>query len=259
MLRVHLRRQGKSVVGSARVVVAVGVVATLALFGWPSAALASGDESDVAAMVNGARDGQGLSSLAYDGKLAAIAESHSAQMAQSGAIFHNSGLPGDVNSSGMRWSAIGENVGLGADVGHVEDAFMGSAEHYANIMDARFNAIGVGVASDGNGHVYVTQVFATIETASAPAGSSGAPVPAVPAPASSAAQPALAPIVSPAFAPRRVVAAGPSEPSVPAGWARAEDGSLVPGSFYACTLDEWVGSAVTPGSVANPPAGSAHC
>jgi hypothetical protein len=244
----------------------MGLVATVALLGWPRLAAASGGEGMVAWMVNDARGGQGLATLANDASLAAIAESHSAQMAQSGTIFHNSGLPGDVGSSGLRWSVVGENVGLGADVGHVEDAFMQSPEHYRNIMDARFNAIGVGVASDGAGHVFVTQVFAEIvSAAAAPATTNpttaaptvAADVPAVPA--SSDEQSAPAPVAQHEFAAREGVETRSSPPRVPAGWVRAEDGSLVPATFYACAGEQWVGSVATTGSVANSPSVSASC
>lgn len=120
------------------------VLAMTAVVGVPHAAGApAGGEGAVVTMVNDARAGQGLAALADNETLRAIAGSHSERMAQAGSIFHNSGLPDEVSSSGMRWSVVGENVGLGADVEHVEHAFIASPEHYANIMDARFTAIGV--------------------------------------------------------------------------------------------------------------------
>jgi hypothetical protein len=199
----------------------------------PPIAWASGSVAD---MVDSARAEEGLGALAYNEGLAGIAEAHSASMRDTGTIFHNSSLGSEVSSSGMRWRLLGENVGMGFDVEHVEQAFMESAEHHQNIMDARFNAIGVGVAQD-SGHVYVTQVFARLEVAAPPSMSRAQDSGSAPVSAVAAARPVVRTI--------QTVAAEPNRSNDPPGFTRAEDESMVPVSYYAqqmCSGQGWVGS-----------------
>jgi hypothetical protein len=191
-------------------------------------------------MVNSARAEHGLGSLAYNGTLTTIAEEHSAAMRDAGTIFHNSNLGGEVSSNGLTWRVLGENVGVGADVEHVEQAFMESAEHHQNITDDRFNAIGIGVQQDSSGHVYVTQVFAQLEVATPP------PVTRPPPTVAVVSVPAPDPAPAPAAArPTQNVAAETPTTSDPPGFMRAEDESLVPISYYAqqiCSSQGWIGS-----------------
>ena len=85
-------------------------------------------------------------------------------------------LVGDMQSSAVDWAnhlgAIGrlehralagplplaENVGMGADGDRVQDLFMKSPGHMANIVDARFNEMGIGVFQTGS-KVWVTYSF----------------------------------------------------------------------------------------------------
>jgi hypothetical protein len=124
-------------------------------------------------------------------------------MRAAGDIFHNPSLAHDLTAAGLRWTVAGENVGVGASVDSVEKAFMNSHEHRSNILDRRFNAIGVSVVAADDGHVYVTQIFAQLVR------------------------------TSPAPAATRVVGAhSMSERPACARTMLAEDGSRVPVSFY---------------------------
>ncbi len=83
-------------------------------------------------------------------------------MAGTGRIFHNDKLATDLRASRLSWSLTGENVGVGPSVEVIQNAFMHSAEHRHNILDGRYNAIGVGVTSAADSRIYVAQVFAQV-------------------------------------------------------------------------------------------------
>ena len=61
------------------------------------------------------------------------------------------------------WCAAAENVGRSGDggtLGGVHTAFMNSSGHRANILNARWTDLGVGVARDARGEYFVVHVFA---------------------------------------------------------------------------------------------------
>ena len=136
----------------------------------PASALAStaGFEAQFIADMNSARSANGLApySVAYD--LTSIARSHSAQMASSQTLYHNPSLTSQVQN----WQAVGENVGEGPTVSDIHTAFMNSPEHRANILDHDFTQVGVGVAVDKNGMIWVTEDFRKPMSSSSSAGTS---------------------------------------------------------------------------------------
>ena len=65
----------------------------------------------------------------------------------------------DANLELLQWDeTLGENVGYGATIASVHRGYMNSSGHRQNILDRRFNYIGVGYAKSGN-RVYTVQVF----------------------------------------------------------------------------------------------------
>ena len=58
----------------------------------------------------------------------------------------------------VRWCSIGENVGYGGSVPAIEDAYMASPGHRANILSSKWNGVGVGYARNGN-RIFTVQVF----------------------------------------------------------------------------------------------------
>src|SRR5204862_1717148 len=66
----------------------------------------------------------------------------------------------------------GENVGVGPNVDSLEDAFMNSPEHRANILDSDYTEIGIGTAVGKDGRLYVTQDFRQPMHSSSSSGSS---------------------------------------------------------------------------------------
>lgn len=85
------------------------------------------------------------------------------------------------------WSRAGENVGRVPDGGTVQslhDAFVNSSAHRANMLNAQYNAVGVGVKYDAEGMLYVT--FEFLSTVGAP--NSTGPVVGFPEPPEGATQ-----------------------------------------------------------------------
>lgn len=140
------------------------VVASIVALAAPAAA--SEVESCFTSSLNAARASAGRAALATRSDLVSIARRHSAQMAASGTIYHNSNLQNEAPSD---WVSLGENVGTGATCPDIHQAFMNSAPHRANILDPDYNLVGVGVAIADNGAIYVTEVFEQ-SSAAAPSG-----------------------------------------------------------------------------------------
>lgn len=133
------------------VVLAALVMATLA----PTVALADADaESAFVSAANRERAAAGLSPLAVADDLVAVARRHSATMADGHDLHHNPSLTSDVAS----WQRVGENVGRGPGTDAIHAAFMASPTHRANILEAGWTEVGIGVEAR-EGRIWVTQVF----------------------------------------------------------------------------------------------------
>jgi hypothetical protein len=122
----------------------------------PARALTS-VESCFYSATNRERSKVGRPRLALKSDLTSIARRHSRRMAADGTIYHNNNLGNEVSGN---WWAAGENVGMGPDCQSIQDAFMGSPGHRSNIIDRDYNQVGIGVAYDDEGTVYVTVDFA---------------------------------------------------------------------------------------------------
>jgi len=132
--------------------------------------------------------------LAGASDLVVVAREHAARMADEGRLYHNARLGDEVTG----WQALGENVGRGRAVDQIHTAFMESPSHRANILDARFTQIGLGVVVR-DGEMWVVEVFRQPA-----AGAPRSPPPRDPAPrpvAAAAAAPAATPPVPAASTP----------------------------------------------------------
>lgn len=92
--------------------------------------------------INAIRQQNGVPALSVDAELVNNARSWSTRMADAGEIFHTSDQSVGISQP---WQFLGENVGVGDDVQRLFDAFVASPTHLHNILDPRFDAIGVGV------------------------------------------------------------------------------------------------------------------
>jgi hypothetical protein len=150
-------------------------------------------------MVNATRAARGLPALTSVGGLVRVARDQSARMVDAQRLFHNPNLGSDLTAVGLDWHWSGENVGVGPDVNAIEQAFLASPHHLENIVRANYDSIGVGVAADPDGYVYVTQVFADLSGARPRLPSPPPPVPqrAVPPPPAVPATPRPTPAPTP--------------------------------------------------------------
>jgi uncharacterized protein YkwD len=118
------------------------------------AARADSVEDQFTVLLNEERTGQGLPALSPRDDLVAVARSWALTMASGATLGHNP----DLTTIVAGWNVVGENVGYGPDASTVHLAFMGSAGHRANILDADYTEVGVG-AVVVDGLVWVAEVF----------------------------------------------------------------------------------------------------
>lgn len=130
-----------------------------------SASKLSADEQAVLDLTNKERAKQGLAPFQANEKLMRAARDHSANMAKKGQLDHTldgkdpGGRLQDVGYRGFGW---GENIAAGQrNAAEALNSWMNSPGHRANILNAEFKEIGIGLAPHGGGGFYFTQVFGT--------------------------------------------------------------------------------------------------
>ena len=114
-------------------------------------------EQSFRSLMNVERVERGRRRVKMNSHLSEVAREHSADMAGSGGIFHNTDLAGDLTQ--VSWAIAGENVGVGYSVDSLHNMFMQSAPHRKNILRRSFNRVGVGVVA-ADDRIWVTVVFA---------------------------------------------------------------------------------------------------
>lgn len=137
MTTLRVRRTAQWVAGLSLTVTALVGSAALA-----SSASAS-PAGDLGTATNTARISAGLAPLSINAQLSAVAQAWANNLATAGTLSHNPGLRTQVTN----WTVLGENVGMAGDVPTVQNAFMHSPEHKANILDPRYTQMGVGSAT----------------------------------------------------------------------------------------------------------------
>jgi uncharacterized protein YkwD len=105
--------------------------------------------------LNADRQAAGLVALPPNDHAVAKAQAWAEKLARDNALSHSNLAAG---LEGLCWRAIAENVGYGGSIAGVQDAYMGSAGHRANILNSRWDVVGVGYATNG-ARVFTVQVF----------------------------------------------------------------------------------------------------
>lgn len=119
---------------------------------------------------NHERLAQGLQPLRWDEALAVAARKHAALMAEQATLSHQ--LPGEppldqrAGQAGARFTQVGENIAVGRVARAIHTGWMHSPGHRANIMDAHFTALGVGVVEDDEGLYAVEDFSVAVENLS---------------------------------------------------------------------------------------------
>lgn len=118
-------------------------------------------EKQVVKLVNEIRAQNGLSALTMNWELSRVARYKSQDMADNKYFSHNSPTYGSpfqmMKTFGISYRTAGENIAKGYSTAQaVVNAWMNSAGHRANILNASYTQIGVGYVSNGN---HWTQMF----------------------------------------------------------------------------------------------------
>jgi len=141
-------------------VVFVLIVCAVAAFGQGAVSESAAAEQALFRMINRDRADAGLPELEWNGWLAQAARKHAEEMALREQLSHQ--FPGEpalldrIAATPLRFNASAENVASGPTTAGINDEWMHSPGHRANILDPKYNAIGVAVARGIAGFYAVT-------------------------------------------------------------------------------------------------------
>ena len=114
-------------------------------------------------LLNSDRARYGLAPLALDPELSRIARIKCEDMRDNRYFAHVSPTYGDVRQMlrtfGYSYAGAGENIAHHATVEKAQAAFLSSVGHRRNIMSKAYTKVGIGVAFDAKGFIYLTQIF----------------------------------------------------------------------------------------------------
>lgn len=120
-------------------------------------------EKNAVELMNADRRANGLSDLKVSAAVTAVARSHAQDMVGRNFFSHTNPdgkTPSDrLEAAGISYSAAGENIAKNTSVQAAETSFMNSSGHRANILNSNYTTVGIGVAYDSAGNVYVVQDF----------------------------------------------------------------------------------------------------
>lgn len=165
-------------------VLATGLFAVI-VFGLNGAAQVYAQSSSIAAMspteqtaatelfqeANQDRASENLPALRLDSALTKAAWLHARRMVNAGTLSHQ--LPGEpdlivrVQNAGVHCSTVAENIAAGPSAARINNEWMHSPSHRANLLDPRVNAIGIAVVEQG-GRLFAVQDFARESSALTP-------------------------------------------------------------------------------------------
>lgn len=126
-------------------------------------------EKNLFEMVNSVRSQHGKSKLYWSYHLQTLAKNHSQDMAQQNAITHISSsgttYTNRLSDAKLIFMEHGENVAFSESyvVDFIHQSFMDSPEHKANILDPRYNIVGIGIFFQEGRGFYITQDFLHIQ------------------------------------------------------------------------------------------------
>ena len=113
-------------------------------------------------LTNQDRQEHGLPVLHWDAALAQAAQAHAGRMARERTLSHQypgeSALTERAASAGAHFRAIAENIAIGPNPPGIENEWMHSPPHRANILDPKMDALGVAVVERG-GTRYAVEDF----------------------------------------------------------------------------------------------------
>lgn len=112
-------------------------------------------EVQMADATNDARVRAGQGPLRLDPELSRVATRQAVSMANHDRIFHTP--VAKLTWRVTNWQTLGENVGVGGDIGSLHEAFMASPGHRDNVLGA-YSHVGVGIERRA-GRIWVAVLF----------------------------------------------------------------------------------------------------
>ena len=120
-------------------------------------------EENAFILLNQDRIANGLPALTLDPALCELARLKSRDMHENNYFSHTSPTYGSASNMlkqfGYTFTSVGENIAHHATVEKSQAAFLSSSGHRRNILGSQWTKVGVGVWTDNQGFVYVTQLF----------------------------------------------------------------------------------------------------
>jgi len=148
-----------------------GILALIFVAGAPAQSTLQFDaeaEQQVLSALNQSRAEAGVPALKLDDKLQDAARTHTRLLVQHGALSHQ--FPGEpplnqrLRTAGVFFTAAAENAGRNSEADDVNSMFLRSPGHRQNMLNADYNAVGIGVVHRG-GDYWVTEDFAALSPA----------------------------------------------------------------------------------------------
>lgn len=122
-------------------------------------------EAQILAALNQSRAEAGVPPLKLDPKLTDAARPHTLLLAKRHVLSHQfpnePPLTARLSNAGVIFTAAAENVGINTELSDVNNMFMRSPGHRANMLNAAYDAIGIGVVHMGSSY-WITQDFAKL-------------------------------------------------------------------------------------------------
>ena len=120
-------------------------------------------EAQIFSDLNASREQAGVSTLKLDPKLTDAAHRHASLLQQHREMSHQfqneASLPQRLQAAGVFFSEAAENVGMNSDLDNVNDMFLASPGHRANMLNPAYTHVGIGVVHSG-GDFWITEDFA---------------------------------------------------------------------------------------------------
>jgi uncharacterized protein YkwD len=117
-------------------------------------------EQELFRMINRDRAQAGVTELQWNEWLAQAARKHAEEMARRDQLSHQfpgePGLRDRIAATSLRFDASAENIAFGPTPDEINEDWMHSPGHRANILEPKYNAIGVAVMRRGEGLYAVT-------------------------------------------------------------------------------------------------------
>ena len=152
-------------IGTISVAVLIGISASACLPDIGPAPTADAYQRGMFDAVNRDRVNSGLLPLTFSPKLSVLAGGHSCDMQRAGHLFHSDLTATLDNPDYAAYWTLGENVAVGSSdmtPSALEDTWMASPTHQANIVNPNFNVVGMAACFAADGRVWATQEFGAL-------------------------------------------------------------------------------------------------